>query len=66
MKKLINVVNTRKVVDQNIRPNNEVARLIRRIPCDGQFKNQFFTILSTGFSFSASAASVVDILITNE
>lgn len=66
MKILINVVNAKNVVDQNTRPDSEVAILIRRIPCVGELINQFLTISDAVFSTSGILSDDEDILIIND
>jgi hypothetical protein len=58
------MLNIIKVNDQNKRPATECARLIRRIPCVGEFANQVLIISNAVFSvldISSSDGDAADI-----
>lgn len=57
----INVAQMRKINDQSKRPTVEFARLIRRMPCVGEFKNQVLHISRIVFSFLELSSVGVDI-----
>ncbi len=52
-------MNITKMIVQNTRPAIELARLIRRIPWDGEFENQFLIISNALFSFSDGSGILI-------
>ena len=62
----IRVVKMRKTTDQKIRPERDEARLIRRIPCEGELKIQCLIMLNALFSLSDCSLNVVILIEVNE
>jgi hypothetical protein len=59
----MNVVNARKVDDQNRRAYIELAPIIRLIPWDGELKSQVLIISNVLVSFSGLSSDDADIFL---